>query len=264
VAPGGDGFLTGGADGRLRRLSLDGAAEKVAQLGGPVASAIATGAGWACIAGDTVHEGPAPGEQYTLPGSKALAWHGRAGLAVAHAGGVALCRAGQVEHLPGEEPGGAVPAFSPDGRWRLDPVMRVALPGAPIGLARSAFSSDGACLAVGGTEGVQVWQVAAASVLSDQRRGGRAVTALAWHPRRALLAVAYENGVAALGPPGDQGMLLLRGASGESVSAMAFEASGAWFAVGTAEGACEIIALPDLLFRGGEARAATDSEGAVA
>ena len=266
-----DGFLTGGADGRVRHLALDGTAEKVAQLGAAVDAVAAAGPGWACIADGQVHEGPAAFER-DLPRAVGLAWHGTAGLAVSHAGGVALCRGEQVEQLPGEAPGTAVIAFSPDGRWlagsalwRLSSRSLFALPGAPTASAAVAFSADSSLLALGGADGVRLWHLsdAAAPTPGAWQGGGRAATALAFHPQRPLLVAAYGNGAVAIGPASGRDMLLLRGAA-EGISAMAFEASGAWLAIGTADGACEIIALPDLLFRSGEAQPATHGEGTVA
>ncbi len=283
VAGAADGFLTGGADGRVRRLALDGTAEKVAQLGAGVDAVVAAGPGWACISDGRVYEGPVTRER-DLPRAAGLAWNGASGLAVSHAGGVALCRGEQVERLPAEAPGTAVIAFSPDGRWlasralwRLRPAgapervapagapERVELPDAPEPPAAVAFSTDGTLLALAGADGVRLWHLsdAAAPAPGAWQGGGRAATALAFHPRRPLLVAAYGNGAVVLGPASGRDMLLLRGAA-EGISALAFDASGAWLAIGTADGGCEIIALPDLLFRGGEAQPATHNEGTVA
>jgi len=275
LASAADGFLTGGADGRLRRLALDGTAEKVAQLGAAVDAVVATGPGWACISDGRVHEGPAARE-HDLPRASGLAWNGAAGLAVSHAGGVALCRGEQVEQLPGAAPGTAVIAFSPDGRWLAGPALwkftprgtpeqLVTLPGAPASPAALAFCADGSLLGLGGADGVRLWHLSdtAAPAPGAWQGGGRAATALAFHPRRPLIVAAYGNGAVVLGPASGRDMLLLRGAA-EGISALAFEASGAWLAIGTADGGCEIIALPDLLFRGGEAQPATHNEGTVA
>jgi hypothetical protein len=264
------GFLTGGADGRLRRLALDGTAEKVAKFEGAVNAVVATGPGWACIAGGRAYEGPVENVR-DLPHATGLAWHETAGLAVSHAGGVALRRGEQVEQLPGEAPGTAVIAFSPDGRWlagpalwRLSPPARVALPGAPELPAAAAFSADGSLLALAGPDGARLWHLEGeAPALGAWQGGSRAASALAFHPRHALLAAAYANGVVMLGPASGRDMLLLRGAA-DAISALAFDTSGAWLAIGTAEGGCEIIALPDLLFRGGEAQPANHSEGTAA
>ncbi len=269
-----DGFLAGGADGRLRRLALDGTAEKVAQLGAAVDAVVATGPGWACIADGRVHEGPMPRGR-DLPRAAGLAWNGAAGLAVSHAGGIALCRGDQIEQLPGDAPGTAVIAFSPDGRWLAGPALwrlrpsgepePVPLPGTPERPAALAFSADGSLLALAGTDGVRLWHLsdAAAPAPGAWQGGGRAATALAFHPRRPLLVAAYGNGAVALGPASGGDVLLLRGAA-EGISALAFDASGAWLAIGTADGACEIIALPDLLFRGDETQPATHNEGTMA
>ncbi len=269
------GFLTGGADGRLRRLALDGTAEKLTKFDAAVDAVVATGPGWACIAGGQVHEGPAAHER-DLPPATGLAWNGTAGLAVSHAGGVALSRGEQVEQLPGEAPGTAVIAFSPDGRWLAGPALwhlsplagapeHVALPDAPEPPAAVAFSADGSLLALAGPDGVRLWHLtdSAAPTPGAWQGGGRAANALAFHPRRSLLVAAYANGVVALGPASGRDMLLLRGAA-EGISGLAFDASGAWLAIGTTDGACEIIALPDLLFRDGEAQPATHNEGTAA
>ena len=272
-----EGFLTGGADGRLRRLAPDGTAEKLAKFPAAVeAVAVAGDAGWACVAEGRVQGGPAAARD--LRGVADLVSHQAVGLAVAHAGGVALCRADAVEQLPGGEPAGAPGgkmAFSPDGHWlvagavlwRLAPDReRVALPEAPEAPAAAAFSADGGLLALAGPAGVRLWRLGetVAAVPGPWQRAERAATAIAFHPRRPLLAVAIENGAVVLGPAEDGGALLLRGAAEDQVTALAFEADGAWLATGTAGGECGLVALPDLLFRPAESGMVNQSEGATA
>ena len=82
---------------------------------------------------------------------------------------------------------------------------------------------------------------------------GRDVAAFAFHPRRPLLAVAYGTGAVTLGQPGTPGALLLRANGPDPARALAFSATGEWLALGTAGGACEMVALPDVLFRDGAA-----------
>jgi WD40 domain-containing protein len=265
--------------GRLRRLAPDGRAAKVANLNASVAALAATGgAGWACVAGGRVHGdlSPPPGVG-DLAGATGLAWHPAAGLAVAHPGGVALCRGPAiVEPLPGEAPAVAAVAFSPDGcwlaggpaLWRLSPPAPpapVALPAPPRPPVAIAFSAGGDLLALAGPEGVRLWRLAAdgASAVTGARHPrGQAATALAFHPRRPLLAAGYANGAVLLGPPDGDGAVLLRAASGMGgVGALAFAADGAWLAIGSAEGECALVALPDLLFRPGGARPAAGTVG---
>ena len=91
------------------------------------------------------------------------------------------------------------------------------------------------------------------------------MVALAFHPRRPLLAAAYANGAVLFGPPGKHDVLLLRGAGGAgAVRTLAFEATGAWLALGDADGECALVRLPDLLFRAGEARPAANTTGGMA
>jgi hypothetical protein len=272
-----EGFLTGGADGRLRRLAPDGTAEKLAKFPAPVeAAAVAGDAGWACVAEGRVQGGPAAARD--LRGVTDLASHQEAGLAVAHAGGVALCRAEIAEQLPGGVPAGMPGgrmAFSPDGRWliagaalwRLAPDReRVALPDAPDTPMAAAFSGDGAFLALAGPSGIQLWRLGetAAAVPGPWQGAARAATAIAFHPRRPLLAVAIENGAVVLGPAEDGGALLLRGAAEDQVTVLAFAADGAWLATGSAGGECGLVGLPDLLFRPAETGMVNQSEGATA
>lgn len=283
LAGGPDGFLAGCSDGRLRRLLPDGAASRVARFDAPVDAAVTTGAtptGWACVAGGRVHGEPTPGGG-SLAGAVGLAWHRVGGLAVAHAGGVTLCRGEHVEHLPGDAPGAPALAFSPDGRWlvagpalwRLSPHppvgTPVALPGLSEPPAASSFSADNSLLASAGPGGVHVWRLGDEGPPTPVAwgAGGRDAVALAFHPRRPLLAAAFANGAVLLGPPGGHDVLLLRSATGESATgagaacALAFEAAGAWLALGGADGECALLALPDLLFRAGEARPAANTMG---
>lgn len=67
------GFLTDGSDGRLRRLGLNGSAERAAKFGAAVDAVAAAGDGWACIAGGRAHGGAACGPAAIGPRPRACA-----------------------------------------------------------------------------------------------------------------------------------------------------------------------------------------------
>jgi hypothetical protein len=84
-------------------------------------------------------------------------------------------------------------------------------------------------------------------------RNQAAVTRLAAHPHRPVLAAGYANGTVVLCQPGRSDLLRLRAAgSGPNlggISALAFSPSGGGLAIGTDGGEIAVLALPDLLFR---------------
>ncbi len=220
--------------------------------------------GWACLVGGRLEGGPGVElPEASVVDATGLAWHPDRGVAVSLPGGAGLLRGAHVRLLEGAGPSASL-VFSPDGGWlagaalwRTEPPGLAALPGQSGELRAAAFAADGTLLAGFGTEGLRLWR------LEPDRSGwapmpggdafGRDVEAFAFHPRRPLLAVAYGTGAVTLGRPGMPGALLLRASGPDPARSLAFSTTGEWLALGTAGGACEIVALPDVLFRDGAA-----------
>ena len=76
-----------------------------------------------------------------------------------------------------------------------------------------------------------------------------AVTQVACHPVRPLIAVGYENGAVLLCQPGSADILFVRSAGGGAVSALAWSADGGFLALGAAGGEIGVVAFPERLFR---------------
>lgn len=245
-----EGFLSGGADGRLRRVDTTGQATRIhAFAPAPVTAAVVMGAGWACLADGVAHT---DGGRLDGAGVEALAWHKAVGLAVAHAGGVTLHGAGGARTIA-TEPARRL-AFAPDGGhlaagrfvWVAARSATLDLPGAdaePLGMA---FSADGRLLAHASDAGVRCWDLHRPSDPPTvvTRSAARAV---AFHPRRALLAIAHASGAVTLGPPEPVEALPVHPPGAAPIHGLAFDATGAWLATGGV--ACGLVNLPDLLFR---------------
>ena len=252
-----DDFLVGSADGVLRRVNQDGQPRKLAKFDGrPVTSVAWSKAAWACIAGGAVHV--ANGQALDgIVDPLALASHGGT-LAIAHAGGVSLRDRGATRRAFDGSARRLV--FSPSGDqiaygtklWRVAadaPLQLNGAAGEPLDLA---FSSDGGLLVHAGESGVQCWDLEPGAGVDGAARLPDAVSntpalAVAFHPRRRLLAIAHASGAVTLGLPQAAQTLLLRAVEVSPVHSLAFDASGEWLAMGGA--VCTLVRLPDLLFR---------------
>jgi hypothetical protein len=255
IAPTADAFLTGTADGRLRRVDRDGQAERIAKFdGSPVTSVATLGDIWACVAGGRLYRGTETADA-GFADITALASHPQAGTAIGHAGGVTLLRADMAHHLS-QTPAVAL-AFGGDGRalatgnalWRSDDGAAIALADTEAEVHAVALTPGATHIAQAGADGVRAWaidlaraQAGPATQLSRTR-----ATAIAFHPRRNLIAVAHANGGVTLGPPAPGATLLLRAIGAPPATALAFNADGTWLAIGS--DSCALIRLPDLLFR---------------
>ncbi|WP_428490990.1 WD40 repeat domain-containing protein [Rhodopila sp.] len=255
----GDDFLVGSADGVLRRVNQDGQPRKLAKFDGrPVTSVAWSKAGWACIAGGAVHMASGQALEAIID-PRALARHGGM-LAIAHAGGVSLRDRGTTRLAVGGSVRRLV--FSPTGGqiaigmkiWRVGAGAPVVLNGAAGEPLDIAFSSDARLLVHAGESGVQCWNLGPGVELDGPATPLGAVSntpalAVAFHPRRPLLAIAHASGAVTLGLPRAGQTLLLCPVDASPVHSLAFDASGEWLAMGGA--ACALVRLPDLLFREG-------------
>jgi len=248
------GFLTGGSDGRVVRVTPDAEVRALAHLDAAVSLVAAGPGGWrACATARTVHRfgGDAScldaGEQVT-----ALAVEpSGARLAIGHDGGITLWAGGDTPRVlaaPGtrgvawnrERPG----SFTGDGTvhaWQ--PAETIAVGETVTDIAPSA---SGFIVAVGGR--VLCWQPGQEPVpcgVANQQT----VTRIASHPRRVLIAAGYANGAVVLCQPDSSSLLFVRAAGEGAVTALGFSPRGDHLAIGTAGGEIAVLATPDKLFR---------------
>lgn len=191
-------------------------------------------------------------------------------LAVAHEGGLAIWSvAGETKQLrsfalPGQ-PG--KPQWSRDGRWLACPLETgfalVDLAGDGIGLVTdfpmpvrmTALSGPADAVIAAGAYRIAAWSLKAppiggetAGALVTGRAGLVAVTAVAAHPHKPLVAAGHANGqivVAQIGARDEMPVGMVDGA----VLALAWSADGRHLAVGAADGTAAIVSFPTHLLK---------------
>jgi hypothetical protein len=135
-------------------------------------------------------------------------------------------------------------SFTSDGALHAWQPAETVLAGGPVsGLAASA---GGFVAAAGGR--VLFWRPGNAPVVCGVANQ-QAVTRVACHPRRALIAAGYANGTVVLCQPGSTSLLLVRGPGDGAVTALGFSPRGDHLAIGTEGGEIAVTATPGLLFR---------------
>lgn len=265
VAAGDGTVLSGGVDGQLACTGADGGVETLASFPGARVERVAAGKGGAraCAVGQRVHRfGPSPGV-LDLPSPAAALAFDPAGrqLAIASTDGVTLWSA-EASLLASASTPRAL-AWSPDGRvlvsgladnaahgWRLpdgDAIVLDGYPGQPLSLS---FSEPGGFLATSGSARVVCWQLGGAPRRSECGVGSTvAVTQVACHPVRPLIAAGYENGAVLLCRPDSADILFVRAPGAAAVSTLAWSPDGAFLALGAAGGEIGVVAFPERLFR---------------
>ena len=269
------GFLSGGDDGRLVHLKVDGTSEVLVDVDGEWIDLVATSAaGRAYATGRRVHWLGARPASLPLPGSATALAFNVAGdqLAIAHHGGVTLwpvdAHVPRLLRWPGYH---RSVAWSPDGRylvsgmeenalhgWRLPDGSDIEMGGYP-GQPRSlSFSADGRVLVTSGGPRAVCWRFDPPGG-DDQPRecgitGKTPVTQVACHPTHPLIAVGYHNGAVLLCQPGGSDVLFVQGAGASPVSAIAWSPDGKRLAMGTETGEIGLVSLPEALFHFGSPR----------
>lgn len=250
----GDGFLSGGDDGRLVRIGRDGVAETLLQVPGRWIDALAVagdalaGGAWAAATGKTVHGLGAPLDHPSTVGALAFDPAGRR-LAVAHYGGVTVWPVGGGEPQRLEWKGSHIAvSWSPDGRfvvaaaqdnelhaWRIADSTAMQMAGYGTKTRSLSWGPGGKYLATSGADGVVLWSFAGEGPfgkppmeLGPERK--TLVTAVACHPREALIAYGYRDGQVSLIGFDDRPPLDLLPADGEPVAGAAWSADGGWLA----------------------------------
>ncbi|MQT14807.1 WD40 repeat domain-containing protein [Segnochrobactrum spirostomi] len=159
-------------------------------------------------------------------------------------------------------------AWRGDGRWIAAPMIEggfalidlagrtsSVVGGFPAPVQTVAFSGPAKALVASGAFRVAGWSMetppvgdARQGALETGRRGFVAVDRVAAHPKRKLVAAAYENGqilVAQIGKPDE---LIVRPA-GASVTAMEWSADGRELAFGASDGTAALIGFPPQMFK---------------
>ncbi|WP_225771048.1 WD40 repeat domain-containing protein [Inquilinus sp. Marseille-Q2685] len=269
----GDGFLSGGDDGRLVRTAPDGAIAEIAAVPGRWISAVdaaSAGGRRLAVAGSEVLVFDADGGPVTrLRGPAGLDGaafdpRGRR-IAAAHYGGVtvwsprkrdwaAKLYAWQGAHL-------AV-LWHPRSRfivsamqekalhaWRLSDGVHMQMPGYPAKPRSLAWADGGRALLTSGSEGVVSWRFAG----RDGPMGGTAsesgwargvpITRVAAHPQLPIAAAGAKDGFVALMPLDGSGYVPVLRPNGAAVEALAFSPDGRWLAAGDAGGRATLVDL---------------------
>jgi hypothetical protein len=256
------GFLTGGTDGRVTCVQADGVVRAIAHFDGPVAH-VAAGLGhWrACAVRHTVHRLGGAAAHIEVSGAVTDLAVDPAGarLAIGHEGGITLWAGGdapRVLEAAGTHGGVAwsfdgtfVASFVPEGMlyaWgSSDATPSEIAAGVPV----TGFCALGAGFVAGADGRVVWWQPPARELIHCGVSNQAAVTRVAGHPRRQLIAAGYANGAVVLCQPDSTALLFLREAGMGGASALAFSPTGGCLAIGTDGGEIGVVALPDTLFR---------------
>jgi WD40 repeat protein len=272
--PTSDGFVSGGDDGRLLRVALDGTASEVANhkgrwiehLVGHRSGTIAAGVGKTAIVlkdSQTREFGP---HQSTVAGIDFSKDGGR--IACAHYGGVTVWSLGQ-----GPD-GGAVPprrfawagshvalAWSTDGKfiatgtqendihvWRLAQATDMRMQGYPAKVKSLSWTADARFLYTSSQPVFTAWPFAGKGPegkppLQFGEEGAGLITVVAAHPAAEFVAGGYDSGELQLGDIKQKRSVVLRMADGSAITCLAWSPDGFKIAAGNERGDLLVIDL---------------------
>jgi WD40 repeat protein len=262
-------LLTGGDDGRVVEVKVDGALEPIADEKGRWIDALALrGKSRAWSAGKHVRARDESGavKSWSAPSTvRGLAFQPKGfRLAATHYNGATLWFP-KVEGAPQvlEWKGAHLDvAFSPDGRflvtsmqenalhgWRLQDSRNMRMTGYPAKTRSLSWSYDGQWLATSGADAAVVWPFKdkdGPMGKAPRECGVRQarVTRVAFHPKALVVAIGYADGLVLLCRLADAAEILARDAGGGAVSALAWDASGGRLLFGLESGAAGVLALP--------------------
>jgi WD40 repeat protein len=268
-APGG-GFLTGGDDGRV--VLADGETQRVLHeeqrrwvthlAVHPATRTIVAAAGKAAIGLDPAGNllGRWDGHPSTITGI-ALNQAGKR-LAVAHYNGVSLWWLASKQQSPTRltwKGSHVALSWSPNGKylmtamqdnelhgWRVADSAEMRMAGLAAKAKSLAWSSDSRWLANSGADVVTCWDFSGRGPMGRPPAEicpgeGVLVTAVAVHPKMAIVAAGYENGAVRLGRPGHNRTTELEGIGAGPVTALAWSPSGDHMLAGGEDGGAALF-----------------------
>lgn len=273
AAPGGDGFLSGGDDGRLMRTSVAGEGEELAAVprkwiehiavadnGSARNSLLAYSVGKRVglldgegrpVAVFEDHPSTVSGLAFNPKGKRLVA---------AHYGGVTLwwakAEAQQPKRLNWKSSHIGV-TWSGDGKfvmtatqenemhgWRLADGADMRMSGYPSKPRSFSWSRDGRWLATAGADVVVVWDCRGKGPMGSapvELSRGALVTAVAFHPRHSLIASGHADGMLRLGRLADNSSIELEQVGNAPVTALAWSADGRYLIAGGEDGAAALL-----------------------
>jgi len=271
------GFVTGGDDGRFRRISADGALSEIGSFGMKWVEHVATFAGekgkglLACTVGKHIHlfdQSGAKLKQLEHPSSvTGLAFDARGKrVGASHYNGASLWFVAAKTDSPRrlEWKGSHIGiAISPDGDyvvtamqenalhgWRLSDEQHMRMSGYPAKTHSLSFTRAGKWLASSGAESVVLWPFTGGGPMGKgptELAGGDGVTCTRalCHPTQDMIAAGFDDGLVVLADIATSRVLPLAPAGNGPVSALAWSASGAHLAIGTETGFAALIDLSE-------------------
>lgn len=266
------GIVTGGDDGCVKLTKADGTVADIAELPGKWIEKIAAadGTGIAFAAGKTVHVAkPVKGIFRTIQHDHTvqhLAFDPKGKrLACAHYNGVSLWWVNSDAQKPlvlGWKGAHTLVTWSPDGRfvmtamqenslhgWRLADLADMRMGGYPSKTKSFAWVDKGRYLATSGAEAVILWPFTDKNGPMGksglQRFGlGALCTAVAAHPKKAILAAGFADGSVLLFRTDDEQEILVSNREDSPVSAISFSQDGKLLGFGREDGTAGLVELP--------------------
>ena len=265
------GWVTGGDDGGLRRVSLDGTVEDVARFGSKWVEQVATHPSGllACGVGRTVHVfDPVGGKLKELAHASTvtgIAFDAKGKrIAASHYNGASLWFVQSREDTPrllewkgshigvALHPGGdaLVTAMQENALhgWRLADGQHMRMSGYPSKSRSLSFTRNGKWLASSGADSVVLWPFTGGGPMGKaptELAGGDNVlcTAVACHPAQDMVAAGFNDGLVVLADIATQRILPVAAAGRGAVSALAWDAAGTRLALGTETGFAAMVDL---------------------
>jgi len=266
-----DGALTGGDDGRLIRVALDGTATELAKYGSRWVEHVAaheSGLRTAAV-GKAVHLLDAGGAALkslvhsSTVGGLAFDAKGKR-IAASHYNGASLWFVGAKEDKPrGLEWKGshAAIAISPDGThvvtamqentlhgWRLADGQHMRMAGYPAKTRSLSFTAKGRWLATSGADSVVLWPFFGGGPMGKaptELAGGDGVfcTEVACHPQHEVVAAGFADGLVLLAEIGSGKVVPVAPPGRGPISALAWNSAGTHLAFGTEAGFAGLLDL---------------------
>ncbi|MBV8097006.1 MAG: WD40 repeat domain-containing protein, partial [Acetobacteraceae bacterium] len=272
IAPGPQpAFITGGDDGKLRRIGLDGAVSDLAAFGSKWVEYVASYTGSsgliACSAGKFVHLFSRAGEklkQWEHPSTVTGLVFDPKGkrVAVSHYNGATLwfvvAKTDSPRRLEWKGSHTAI-AIHPDGDvvvtamqenalhgWRLSDGQHMRMTGYPAKTQSLSFSRNGKWLATSGADAIVLWPFFGGGPMGKaptELAGGDGVqcTRVACHPSQDTCAAGFADGLIVLTDINSGRVLPVAAPGRGSVSALAWSPDGTHLALGTEEGFAAVV-----------------------